>query len=175
MAHHASGLKVGVEAKSRRRPGVLHEKGMLDELTAVRGDVQSLFDDAKQQKPEGSPFLIFIDLNAPVGSTSKPIDVPWLKDLEAVLKTHEATRGDRADPFNAVIVTNFSTHYAASEEIKSKGEGLLIEAQRPADPLPAEVLHEVLEAVRRYGTPPEDLERFEEKDPDPSGDESPGE
>lgn len=175
IARYPSGLRLGVEAKSRRRPGVLHEKGRLDELTAVKGDVQSLFDDAKQQKPAGLPFLIFIDLNAPLGSTVTPIDQPWLKDLDACLATHEATRGDRPDPFNAVIVTNFSTHYSGDAQIESKGVALLIKAPRPADSLPETVLHEVWVAVGRYGSPPEDLERFEEKELDLAGGQSSGE
>ena len=175
LAQHASGLRLGIEAKSRRRPGVLHEKGKLDELTAVRGDVQSLFDDAKQQKPAGLPFLIFIDLNAPLGSTATPIDAPWLKDLNACLATHEATRGDRPDPFNALVVTNFSAHYAGSEQIASKGVALLIEARRPAELLPEAVMLGVWAAVGRYGSPPEDLERFEAKEPDPTAGESTGE
>ena len=169
VAEHPSGRRLGVEAKSRRRPGVLHEKGTLDELTAVRGDVQSLFDDAKQQKPDGLPFIIFIDLNAPLGSTTTVIGQPWLKDLEACLATHEATKGTRSDPFNAVVVTNFSTHYGGEAQMEAKGVALLIKSEQPADPLPEVLLGEVWTAVGRYGSPPEDLERFEEKTRDPTG------
>jgi hypothetical protein len=172
IARHASGLRLGVEAKSRRRPGGLHEKGTLDELIAVRGDVQALFDDAKQQKPPCLPFLIFIDLNAPLGSTAAPIDAPWLEDLNACLDTHEATQGDRPDPFNALVVTNFSAHYAGAARIESKGVALLIKAKRPAVSLPESILLEGWAAVGRYGSPSEDLERCEENEPELAADKS---
>jgi hypothetical protein len=163
LAQHSSGLRLGVEAKSRRRPGVLHEKGELDELKAARGDVQSLFDKAKQQKPAGLAFVIFIDVNTPIDSSVPPIESPWLKDFSEVLTTHEATAGERPDPFNALIVTNFSTHYLGAEPIGSRGTVLVIPAKRPEDPLPEAVLDEITAATIRYGTIPEDLERFEEK------------
>jgi hypothetical protein len=78
------------------------------------------------------------------------------------------SREDRPDPFSALVGTNFSAHYAGDAEIKSKGEALLIKGRRPQDSLPEAVLEEVWAAVGRYGTPPEDLERFEESKSDPT-------
>lgn len=171
LAGDPSGVRFGVEAKSRRRAGVLHEKGTLDPVSASRGDVQALFDDAKQQKPDGLPFVIFIDLNAPLPprTTASPFETPWFDDVKACLDTHDATIGDRPDPFNAVIVTNFSTHYIGSEVAKRTGERVLIKGRRPADPLPEAILRRIWEAVERYGSAPEDAERLEDKKPEPGG------
>lgn len=162
--HKRTGCRVGVEAKSRRRAGVLHEKGTMDTEAVLRGDVQGLFDQALQQKPEGMPFIVFIDLNSTPQAGRSPVSKPWWDGLSGCFETHDAIKAgkeDRTDSFNAVIVTNFSTHYFGEQSASVTGEKLIFKFLRPSDPFPDAILAEVWDAVNRYGAFPVDPEAIE--------------
>jgi hypothetical protein len=60
--HRTAGVTIAVEAKSRRRPGVLHEAGKTDLEAASQGDIDNLFHDAMKQIPQDKPAIVFIDL-----------------------------------------------------------------------------------------------------------------
>jgi hypothetical protein len=157
--HKLTGTKLGIEAKSRRRAGVLHEKGSMDAEAVLRGDVQGLFDDALQQKPPDLPFIIFIDLNSPPSAGVSPLEKKWWEGLRSCFDTHDAIlegKEDPSDPFNAVIVTNFSTHYFQDATTETTGEKLLVHSLKAKQPLPDQVLHAIWEAVNRYGGFPVD-------------------
>jgi hypothetical protein len=162
--HKKTGCRIAVEAKSRRRAGVLHEKGAMDTEAVLRGDVQSLFDQAMRQMQEGVPFLVFIDLNCPPEAGRAPMNKAWWEGLSACFETHDAIKAgkeDKTEAFNAVIVTNFSTHYFGEELAAVTGEKLIFKSLRPRDPLPDAVLLEVWEAVNRYGAFPLDPDALE--------------
>ena len=123
----------------------------------IRGDVQNLFDDALRQKPDGMPFVVFIDLNCPPTEGVSPFDKTWWEGLRQSLDTHDAIKEgkeDKTDAFNAVIVTNFSTHYFGEEVAQVIGEKLLIKSLRPRDSLPEGALAAIWGAVNRYGAFP---------------------
>jgi hypothetical protein len=86
--------------------------------------------------------------------------------LRTCLDTHDATASGRPDPFNAIVVTNFSAHHFGDQPSKIVGERLMIAAKQAADPLPAETLAEIWAAVGRYGAVPDDPERFEHRPED---------
>src|SRR5205807_69563 len=60
--HKRTGTEVYVEAKSRRRKGVLNEPGVFDDSN-IRGDVFGLYQSALTQGPGNKPFFVFIDAN----------------------------------------------------------------------------------------------------------------
>src|SRR5262249_18915643 len=62
--HKATGINIGVEAKSRVRPGVLNTKGEFNYTEDWRG-IWQLVRAARKQKPPGLPFFIFVDVNLP--------------------------------------------------------------------------------------------------------------
>lgn len=154
--HRSLGSRVVVEAKSRRRSGVLHERGTIDNGAVIRGDVYNLFAEAKGQHPEDLPFLIFIDLNSPPAIHSAPFDAAWFAGLKGVLDTHDAVSDGQGDVFNALFVTNFATHYFGDGLATTTAERLLMLGREPRRPLPKEVISAVWDAVQRYGTVPMD-------------------
>jgi hypothetical protein len=86
---------------------------------------------------------------------------PWWEGLRAVLDTHDAIKEgaeDRTDAFNAIMITNFSSHYFKSDDFDVVGERLLIKSSNPKDPIEDRVLVAVWEGVNRYGAFPSDPE-----------------
>jgi hypothetical protein len=157
IARHASlGARVVVEAKSRRRSGVLHERGPMDNDAVIKGDVYNLFAEAKGQHPQDLPFLIFIDLNSPPGLAASPRDAAWFADLKNLLDTHDAVSEGRPDVFNALFITNFATHYLGHGLATTSGERLLALGREPRQALADAVISAVWEAVQRYGQVPMD-------------------
>ena len=66
--HRPTGQEFAVEAKSRRRDGVLNHPGTPDPDDPLRSDaraVRRLFMDAADKAPKDQPYFIFIDINAP--------------------------------------------------------------------------------------------------------------
>lgn len=64
--HKKTKEKVGVETKSRMRPGAMNYIGTVTPETHLKGDVFELYEKAVKQAPAGGlPFLIFIDPNVP--------------------------------------------------------------------------------------------------------------
>jgi hypothetical protein len=154
--HKRLGATLAVEAKSRRRKGVLHEPGKLDPEAVLRGDISGLFEEAKTQYSGDLPFVIFVDLNSPPQAGVAPLASSWWTGLEAALATHDAVTEGQEETFNALVVTNFATHYFRDAEITTTGERLLINAKRPRRSLATEVLVEMWRSVERYGQFPSD-------------------
>ena len=96
-----------VEAKSRRRPGVLHENGTMPDLDKITADVNNLYCNALKKSTHGKPFLISIDVNLPHNSN-------YLSDIMKLLDRHsEPTQSSPAKEF-ALLCTNFNWHYDES-------------------------------------------------------------
>jgi hypothetical protein len=78
--HKRTGKKIGIETKSRRRPGAMNYIGNVSPETHLKGDVFDLYDKAVQQAPgDDMPFLIFIDSNVP---DTMPKDAPGYSSVE---------------------------------------------------------------------------------------------
>lgn len=151
--HKASGIKVGVEAKSRRRPGVLHELGLFDPAKDIKGDVRSLFQKAKKQKPQGLPFLIFLDLNLPPSKQAAFLEKPWGAGIKQMLDKEGHSTKEKPDPYNALILTNHSYHFFEDQRAKGGEYGVVMPMFTEVS-LPAEILNDVLASVQRYGRIP---------------------
>lgn len=153
-----TGIEIGVEAKSRHRTGVLHEKGEFDYTDDVRGDVRRLFKKARSQKPENIPYIIFIDLNLP-STPNVPLNKkPWFDDINKMLDKYGTPSAENLDPFNALFLTNFSYHYGGNEGIAPQGEFSVYLSQFPEFPLnEPQVLNEIWESLRRYSYIPKEV------------------
>jgi hypothetical protein len=153
----ATGAIVGVEAKSRHRPGVLHMAGVPDELAAVRGDVEGLINRALDQAPADLAFMIFVDLNTP--HTDRGVAMPdrqWFQDLWASMQSFPTPTPDDPDIFNALVITNFSYHWQKGQRA-SGGEYLYIVPMHAKHPIPELFIGRVLAAVESYGAIPKEV------------------
>ena len=74
--HRSSGLRMAVEAKSRRRRGVLEEPGTFDESHDF--GFENLYEDAKAQNPKDCPFCIFVDVNVRPRPEFDKWSKPWI-------------------------------------------------------------------------------------------------
>ncbi len=156
--HKETRIKMGVEAKSRRRKGVLHEPGELD-LEEVRVDIGNLLDDALLQRPSKLPYLVFIDINVPATTEKDPRDIEWIKDLESRLKERGllSQDGKNQDPLNALVVTNYSYYYAGEAQAP-RSECLVAKSVNPQIPIQnPRVMSSILESLSQYSQIPNEV------------------
>ncbi|MDP3723961.1 MAG: hypothetical protein Q8R91_10805 [Candidatus Omnitrophota bacterium] len=153
-----SGEEIGVEAKSRRRMGVIHEKGESDPEDLVKGDVGRLFRKACAQRPNNMPYLIFIDLNVMPTPGIPTEKKPWVDDVKAMLVRWGEPSSDNPEPFNALVLTNFSYYYAGNAGDAPRGEYVLIVSQYPQFPSRGSgALGEIWEGLERYSHIPHEV------------------
>jgi hypothetical protein len=131
-AHKDENIKVGVEAKSRHRKGIINQPGEPSTSNFKLGLV-GLFNEAKTRKPAGMPFIMFFDVNLPIDKPA-PDSVPsWVK--ESILLIDKDEKESVIVPYSAVIVSNFSAHYwGDSQVVGLKGEHirhLCLNAEHP--------------------------------------------
>jgi hypothetical protein len=141
--HKRTGKKVGVETKSRRRPGAMNFPGTVTPETHLKGDIFDLYDKAIQQAPDGDmPFLIFIDPNVPdsppkgLPSYSHiPVDtVPWVQEIrDRLVEIWNAAT--EPTPESAVLITNFAFYYGDNESPSPTGMGAFFPSLKPRVPI----------------------------------------
>jgi len=141
--HRITGKKVGVETKSRQRPGAMNYIGTVSPETHLKGDVFDLYDKAIQQAPDGDmPFLIFIDANVPDGPqkglpsySDIPVDtVPWMKEIrDRLVEIWNAATGPT--PESAVLITNFAFYYGDNDSPSPTGMGAFFPSLKPGAPI----------------------------------------
>lgn len=154
IAHHKSGLNIAVEAKSRHRPGVLHEKG--EPSQEVKGDIKKLYERAREKKPE-MPFVIFIDANLPPMPGVPWEKLPWLEDVKEVMSAFPTPTVEKPDPHNCVCITNYGFYY--NGDAKSEHQACLcLYALIPKYPFThPEAWDALWKTVERYTTIPRDV------------------
>jgi len=141
--HRRTGKKVGVETKSRQRPGAMNYIGTFSRETHLKGDVFDLYDKAVQQAPEGAiPFLIFIDPNVP-DSPEKglpsysdiPVDtVPWMKEIrDRLIEIWNAAT--EPTPESAVLITNLAYYYGDNDSPSPAGMASFFPSVKPRVPI----------------------------------------
>jgi hypothetical protein len=129
--HKRTGLKFGVEAKSRPRPGVLNQPGEFEEEAETQKGVQNVFRKALSQRPKDLPFLIFIDLNLP-SSPEIPFDKKkWFPQILEMLDARGPRSEEKTDIFNALVLTNFSFYYGGNIGPAPKGEFVVTVSRFP--------------------------------------------
>lgn len=153
-------LAVGVEAKSRHRPGVLHQPGDLDLEKAARADVDRLFREALAQAPLDIPFIVFVDLNVPPSGDQILLQTPVLDDLRRMMDAYGTPTPSSPDPYTALVLTSYPWHYSRDDAKAPRGQHIMIIPKYSRHPLPLELLEHLRRALDEYGrVPPENAER----------------
>jgi hypothetical protein len=159
--HRETGASLAVEAKSKRRSGVLHQTGPLsskEKLLSARM-IRRLFNKALEQNPKDVPFAIFIDVNSPITPNIPMNDKLWVKDVKRLVdKKINGTKLPKY-PLSAAFFTNFSYHYQTKNEAE-RGEAMGIIIPHPKFPPPNPEFFRYLQgALDHYGfVPPIDID-----------------
>lgn len=157
IAVHPSQEKIGVEAKSRRRPGVLGHPGVLDHASATKGDIGRLLRDALTQAPREMPFAVFIDVNCPASPDVPIFEKTWWDDLRKLLDSYGTPSPESPDPFNALCVTSFSYHYHSELVGHAGGDYIAMISRYAKYPMKRpDLLAQVVGALQSYGSIPTD-------------------
>jgi SEC-C motif len=106
--HRHSRQRVAVEAKSRKRPGILGAKGEFRKNHPF--GVESLYEDARRQNPGGCAFCIFVDVNWPPHPELPRLGKPWMREIFRMVEKHVPAK---EDPDNVTLeaFTNYAWHY----------------------------------------------------------------
>jgi hypothetical protein len=169
--HKASGKRVGVEAKSRKRSGAVNFLGgEVKPETHLKGDVFDLYEKAVQQSPEGGiPFLIFIDANVPDSPPHGlpsydhiPIETaPWMVEIrDRLLSIWEEATGQT--PESAVMITNFAFYYGDNENPSPTGMGAFFPSLNPRVPILGDpggdpMIADLIYCLQTYDTVPRQI------------------
>lgn len=150
--HKTTGEQLVVEAKSRRRAGVLGHPGA-QRADSPTADLDGLFRDALEKETDGLPYVICLDANLPLG-TNGQAGATWLRDIQRMLE-ERASSPTEPEPFAAITVTNFSWHYAGASTVGGQSESLLVLPRFPAvalrDPRTTQL---IFSAMQQYGDVP---------------------
>lgn len=165
--HKRTGTEVYVEAKSRVRRGVLNQAGAFNEETDIKGDVRGLYQSALTQAPGDKVFLIFIDANLPTDNLPPPLEpvyglpfdrIPWMVEIETMLKDDWGIEGKGKSPDTAVVVTNFAPHFGEIDAVAPDGMFGVIPSPNPQNPLVDPlVADDLFYCLRHYGMVPKEI------------------
>jgi hypothetical protein len=112
--------------------------------------VRQLFKRAVERAPEGMPFFIFIDINAPLDAA---VDERWRSDVQQWMSRLRVPTSEEPDVFNALYVTNFSPHYDG-DDISRWGSWLAALALHVREPLEHDIGPGLQRALDTYGRVP---------------------
>jgi hypothetical protein len=155
--HRPTGQQIAVEAKSRHRAGVIHQPGVADPDDPLRGDaraIRALYKAAVEKAPEGVPFVIFIDVNAPLQPEAEGLDKQWMQDIKRWMGRMPAPTAEEPDIYNALYVTNFAPHYQG-DELAGGGEWAVIKPVYVTHPLQFDLAGMIDHAMNKYQRFPE--------------------
>src|SRR5581483_7429798 len=155
--HRPSGQEIAVEVKSRHRVGVIHQPGDADPDDPLRGDargVRGLYMAAVAKAPEDMPFMIFIDVNAPLEPEAEGLDKQWMQEIKKWMGRLPIPTADEPDVFNALYVTNFAPHYQG-DELAGQGEWAAVKPFYSRHPLDFDLTGMIDDALNNYQRVPE--------------------
>lgn len=140
--------RIAVEAKSRHRPGVLEERGVMNENPAP-AKIKELYENALQQNPGEMPFIVFVDVNlAPTPTIPLP-EKPWVNEARKCFDDRRE-EGKATDPDTGLILTNFGWHYYR-DRAATPGEHVIIRSANPQFPINEETWALLERALSEYG------------------------
>ena len=146
LATLRSGVVIAVEAKSRHRDGVLHERGAQHDHWTT--ELESLYHKGLRKDPEGHPLVVFLDVNRPLTVADSMRE--WEHDVVAMLMRRKAPTRE-----SILAATNWSWHLDGSSEARP-GEYLLTAPNPSTHPVAAGDLGDIRHAMHRYGESPTD-------------------
>ena len=164
--HKRTGKRVGVETKSRKRPGTYDFRGSVSPETHLKGDVFGLYETAVKQSPkEGMPFLIFIDANVPATVApgqpphgDLPVDdFPWMREIrDGLVGLWQASEQSSAE--SAVFITNFAFYYGDDDEPSPVGMGSFFPSLNPRISVVDEpMIQDLFHCLRFYAEVPRQI------------------
>lgn len=140
---------VAVEAKSRKRPGVLGNKGRFQHDHPF--GIEQLYNDARSQNPGNCPFCIFIDVNWPLCPGLPRFQKPWMGEMFRWAEAHVPTR-ENPDTVALSALTNYAWHYQGSESALPH-ETLFSLPRYATHPFPDVITRDaLLNSIVTYGT-----------------------
>jgi hypothetical protein len=138
--------KIAVEAKSRHRAGVLHERGAFtDEAPA---EIKRLYESAVGQNPGGMPFVVFIDVNLPLTPQILINEKKWLKEAKQAFDYRR--QEERVDSDTALILTNFGWYFSRDAQLPP-GEFITARNEKPEFEIAEETWTLLARALSEYG------------------------
>lgn len=142
---------------------LLHEDGKFDAETEFKGNIQHLFRKARTQKPEGIPYIIFIDMNLPSTIVDlQNLDIEpektWEKDIDQIYANYQSKHAPLPDPFNALYFTNFAFYYYGNESVAYPWVTYIKKSDSPEHEISdISVLDCILNSITRYSVIPTDI------------------
>lgn len=150
-----SGETIIVEAKSRHRPGILHESGDCPDFSCLKADIDGLYCRALEKPTDGLPYLIGIDVNLPLAPEWAEGFAGWMKDVfELMDRGPEVTQEKPAKEF-FLALTNFSWHYSGQQAAPPHEVNYLVPEWAEAVPVDKRTIIALLQAFGYYGMRPE--------------------
>jgi hypothetical protein len=138
--------KIAVEAKSRHRAGVLHERGAFADQAPA--EIKRLYESALGQNPRTMPFAVFIDVNLPLRPEAPINDKDWVK--EAMQAFDYRGQEERVDSDTALILTNFGWYFSREPQLPP-GEFIIARHEKPEFEVAGETWKLLARALSEYG------------------------
>lgn len=156
--HTESGAQVAVEAKARRRSGVMGWIGPRQPASEIRLSIDDLLRDACT-KTTDRPLVVFIDANMPPEMANDHL-ARWTTELHETLPRVAHGFGDtgvfEGVPFSLLVITNTPHDYAARGEMAASPGVYMTEPSPARRPLPnSAIAPSIAKALRQYGQIPE--------------------
>jgi len=119
--HTEAGISISVEAKSRRRNGVLGFKGGHAGDPGAKVKIRSLLEDALGKAPE-YPLYVFVDVNLPFGT--KEERMRWLTEIQQTVHDLHAEGYLRDSLLHGVLFMNDPSHYIGPRHLGAPTDSL---------------------------------------------------
>lgn len=154
--HEPTGQQISVEAKSRKRAGVLGHSGTRILQERIRLRIGRLLN-ASLLKASDKPLVVFLDLNVPPLSV-RLFEKPWIDEINKVLDQVERKSGGN-NRYNLVVLSSMPFYYDESDNPSPMGDILSIIAKNSLISMShPEALLAIHDAANKYGNVPNEFE-----------------
>lgn len=157
--HRVTGLRAAVEAKSRVRPGALHERGQFTYQEDAKG-LANLVRRASKQGFPNMPLIIFVDVNLPPTPGVDPHNKRWVRDANAVADEFDRralqSEGSPAK-YSLLMMTNFGFQFGDTDGVAAPVEAGAILPEHPSVQLPANIVGTIVASTGQYGRIPDEV------------------
>lgn len=150
-----SGETIIVEAKSRRRPGVLHESGDCPDFSCLKADIGKLYCRALEKPTYGLPYLIGIDVNLPLAPERAEGFASWMEDVFESMDRGPLPTQEKPAKEYFLALTNFSWHYSGQQAAPAHEVTYLCPEWASAVPVDKRTIIAQFQAFDCYGIRPE--------------------
>jgi len=146
-----SGETIIVEAKSRHRPGVLHEPGDVTDFSRLKADIDVLYRRALKKPMDGFPYLIAIDVNLPLTKRQSETFPSWLADVLQLSQRGPKPTEEKPSQEFFLALTNYGWHYFGDQPAPPHELLYILPEWASMVPKDKRTLSAVFRAFDRYG------------------------